>query len=168
MFTREDTNKVKGIAILFLLFHHAFNASVFETFGLQSFLPSEWVVTVATQARCCVWIFVFLSAYGMEKKLKAAQHTRRGYCNFVKRRWLSLMIPFWTVFIIRWCTLCLLGKNPLRGYDGHTAYLILDFLGIADLFETPMLTGVHWYMCMAQVLIFVMPLLSCLCEKNKI
>lgn len=47
MFTKEDTNKVKGIAIMLLLFHHAINASVFEIYGLRSFLPMEWVVISA-------------------------------------------------------------------------------------------------------------------------
>lgn len=59
MFTKEDTNKVKGIAIMLLLFHHTINASVFEIYGLRSFLPMEWVVIIASQARCCVWTFFF-------------------------------------------------------------------------------------------------------------
>lgn len=63
MFTKEDTNKVKGIAIMLLLFHHTINASVFEIYGLRSFLPLKWVVIIASQARCCVWIFIRSSRY---------------------------------------------------------------------------------------------------------
>lgn len=166
MFTKEDTNKVKGIAIMLLLFHHTINASVFEIYGLRSFLPMEWVVIIASQARCCVWIFIFLSAYGMQKKLQATLNIgAKEYCNFVKRRWFSLMLPFFVCFLIRFCAMFLIGKDPVHGYDGNFMYILLDFFGIADLFETPMLTGVHWYMCMAQILILIMPLLSYLCRK---
>lgn len=162
-FSKDDTNKLKGIAIMLLLFHHAFNAQVFETFEMHSLLPANLLVIIATQARCCVWMFVFLSAYGMEKKLQTIENG--DYRNFVKKRWIALMKPFWFVFVIRFCVTYMIGRNPMLGYNNNYIYVILDFLGIADLFGTPMMSGVHWYMCMAQILILIMPILSCLCRK---
>ena len=37
----------------------------------------------------------------------------------------------------------------------NIVHMFLDFMGWADFFGTPTLTGVWWYMCFAQILIWV-------------
>ncbi len=67
MFTKDDTLKVKGVAIILMLFHHCFlNAARYEG-QIVSFSPfneadvNYWCLFF----KICVPIFVFLSAYGI-------------------------------------------------------------------------------------------------------
>ena len=66
MFTKAETARVKGIGILLLLFHHLFyNVDFVEKTKMEFlFLSEDRIQPVAVMARVCVWLFVFLSAYG--------------------------------------------------------------------------------------------------------
>ena len=66
-FSKKDTNIVKGVAIIAMLFHHCYVTGVkFKAHGV-SFAPfsRDTVVTLALWSKVCVGIFVFLSAYGI-------------------------------------------------------------------------------------------------------
>lgn len=67
MFSKNETLKAKGIAILLLLFHHLFyDSERIEQSGVQFLIFQQDIVQqIAVAARICVWIFVFLSAYGL-------------------------------------------------------------------------------------------------------
>ena len=98
MFTKAETARVKGIGILLLLFHHLFyNVDFVEKTKMEFlFLSEDRIQPVAVMARVCVWLFVFLSAYGL-----SLQYQKRGGANsestlqFLIRRWFSLMKAFW-------------------------------------------------------------------------
>ena len=70
MFDKFQSLKAKGIAICLLLFHHLFySADRIAANGVVfRFLEQEQVMSLATGARICVWIFAFLSAYGLTKQ----------------------------------------------------------------------------------------------------
>lgn len=83
-FSKNDTARVKGIAILMLLFHHLFyNPKLIEQREIVfHFVPQEKITAVAIGARICVWIFVFLSAYGLASQYRnCIQDTARGADN---------------------------------------------------------------------------------------
>ncbi len=61
MFKKEDTNRLKGIAILLLIFHH-----MYRTAGVIEFLAARGVVMTdgdlsmtAFCSRICVYMFCF-------------------------------------------------------------------------------------------------------------
>ena len=70
MFTKEKTNQCKGVAILFLLFHHLFRTEkIIESHNMQFFfLDVKTAAIIGSSLRVCVWIFAFLSAYGLSYK----------------------------------------------------------------------------------------------------
>ena len=103
-FDKTETGKVKGIAICLLLFHHLFYSQARVDAGGVVFrwLPQSLVMSLATGARVCVPIFVFLSAYGLTVqygKLGDAP-SRRDRLIFMKKHWLSLMKPYWFIYIL--------------------------------------------------------------------
>ena len=128
MFTKEKTNICKGVGILLLLFHHMFRLQSYLTdYNVKFYLlPEQQVPKIAVSARVCVWIFVFLSAYGLMYKFIHLPDEKKKV--FIARQWFSLMKPF-----------------------------VLDGLGWADFFHTPLLAGVFWYMCLAQIIILLIP-----------
>ena len=71
-FSKKDTNIIKGIAILFLMFHHCFLSGDRYRNLQVVFSPfSESIVNyIAAFLKICVPIFVFLTAYGITISLK--------------------------------------------------------------------------------------------------
>lgn len=164
MFKKEDTLKVKGIAILLLLFHHLFYSSQrIESNGIVFHILSQNTVQqIAVAARICVWIFLFLSAYGLTCQFYIK---KQSISIFTFSSWFSLMKSFWFVYIVVFASSFLLFSNPIEIYGRNPIYLLLDFFGFADLFGTPMLSNVWWYMCLTQILILILPVLIYAGEK---
>ena len=157
-FTIDDSLKAKGVGIMLLIFHHLFFTKArFEPYGIQMSFSENTLITVANACRICVWIFVFISAYGLTIQFeKTAGKESAG--KFVFRRWYSLMKPFWFIYVLVVCVLCICGISLAR-YEGAVSNVILDFFGVADLVGSPTLSGTWWYMAYAQIMLILMPLL---------
>lgn len=94
--TRQQTSLLKGVAILFMLFHHLF-------FFQERLSPSVIVYypffhgsienTLAGFGRVCVPIFLFLSGYGF------GMGKPRGYGGLAKKA-LEVYSRFWLVFVL--------------------------------------------------------------------
>ena len=105
-FSKKDTNVVKGVAIIAMLFHHCYVTEVsFKAHGV-SFAPFSkgTVVSLALWSKVCVGIFVFLSAYGITLALKRlydnGQYDRKNLSWTSSRRVWKILAGFWPVFIL--------------------------------------------------------------------
>ena len=165
MFTKEKTNVCKGVGILFLIFHHLFRTvETIQGHGITFYLLGDsQAAQLATALRVCVWIFAFLSAYGLSVKYMGL--SENGKPAFVVRQWPSLMGSYWFVFILSVVAYVLLGHNLWAKYDGKLLNLLLDGFAWSDFFHTPLLIGVYWYMCFAQFQLLVVPALHLICKK---
>lgn len=165
-FSKNESLKVKGIAVLMLLFHHLFySADRIASSGMKfMIIPQDYVQALAVMARICVWMFVFVSAYGL-----SVQYVQHGYRDskwkFITKSWISLMKSFWFVYVIVFVLLLLSASQGIAKYDGKIYNALLDIFCWSDFFGTPSLSGVWWYMCMAQVLVFIIPAVNIMCEK---
>ena len=163
IFSKEDSAKTKGVAVILLVFHHLFFTDRGYEINLQ-LVSLDTLRTLAVAARICVWIFAFLSAYGI-----ATQFARRpegeSISNFLKRRWVSLMKSYWFVFALTFLCMFLAGDNPMKQYNNSPVNLLLDGFAFSDFFRTPTLRTTWWYMCFAQMQLFVLPALILLCKK---
>lgn len=166
MFSKNESLKVKGIAILLLFFHHLFyKLTRFQPYGLRVFILSqEKLIELAVICRICVWIFVFITALGITILYNKKSNDEK-ISDFIIKRWLSLMKGYWIIFLVIF--LLELGMNDCFNniYHGSITNLFLDFMGWADLFKTPTLTGGWWYMSFAQITVFIMPLFIEFCKK---
>lgn len=158
MFDKKESTKVKGIAILLLLFHHLFsNADQVANSGMQFIIFSKETIRVlAVSARICVWIFAFISAYGLSYQY--LNRKDESTTQFILRRWFSLMKGYWIVYIAVFAVSLFFARSPFEVYEGSILKCFLDFMGWADFFGTPMLSSVWWYMCFAQILLLLIPL----------
>ena len=162
-FDKNETLKAKGIAICLLLFHHLFfNKARVQNGGIHlMFLNGiDQLNAWGTDARVCVWMFAFLSAYGLSlqyRKREPADSADR--CRFVGHYWLSLMKPYWFVFVLQLLLSFFLFKPPSAVYQGNWFYPVVCFFGWSDLFQTPMPSAVWWYMCFAQIVVLMVPFL---------
>lgn len=165
MFTKNKTNVCKGIGILFLLFHHLFRTPTMILNNNVDFgsMNIDTINIFATSLRVCVWIFAFLSAYGLAFKYKRTPKEKRH--SFVPTQWLNLMKPFWFIFIIAVGVFVFSGHSIVAKYSGNFLFAVFDFFAVADFFGTPKLLGVFWYMFFAQLVVFALPVLYKFCEK---
>lgn len=166
MFSKDETVKVKGIAILLLMFHHLFyNVERVTQSGMRFLWYSEeQIQPIAIAARICVWIFVFLSAYGLTYSYNKNRQTETTL-QFMVKHWLSLMKTYWVVYIVIFVAYFAIVGNPMQIYNNSIISLGLDFMGWANFFDTPMILSVWWYMCFAQILVFLIPIFDSYCEK---
>lgn len=72
LFSKTDTSKVKGIAIIMMIFHHCFLSAARYKGQIVLFMPfsEEFINDFALSMKICVAIFTFLSAYDMTLSYK--------------------------------------------------------------------------------------------------
>jgi hypothetical protein len=161
-FTKKDSMKAKGIAVCLLIFHHLFFIDRGYTLNLLLFSKNS-LINLAVATRICVWIFVFVSSYGIST-LYYSKPESESISHFIFARWFSLMKNFWIIYILVFWVLLLAGDNPMQRYNGSIFSLLLDFFAWSDLFGTPTIFGAWWYMCFAQVMILFIPVLIEVCK----
>ncbi len=161
-FDKGETLKAKGIAICLLLFHHLFfNKSRVNSGGIVPlFLSIDQLNAIGTGARVCVFMFVFLSAYGLSVQYKKRKMETSGdRWAFFRHYYISLMKPYWFIFVIVTLLSFLIFRNPIEVYEHEPVYGILSFLGLSDVFATPMPNNTWWYMACAQIILILVPFL---------
>ena len=166
-FGKDDSARVKGIAILLLCFHHmCYRKEFFVAYNMKTFLPQTWVVELAVLARVCVSVFAFISAYGLATifmKKKESESAGR----FVFKRWITLMSAWWFAYPIQILALYLQGGSLKGVFSEGYADIFLDFMGWSDFFKAKMIAGINWYMFLAQLIVILTPVLCALSKKYR-
>lgn len=170
MFTKEETLKVKGIAILLLVFHHMYRTVAhISSHGVQlSFMTAEHISQIAFCFRICVYIFAILTAYGVTLSFEKSIKNNINVGKFLIQRYIRLMAPFWFTLVVLYIVYALLpGVDPFACYQGNVKYIVGDFLGILDMTgkTTNMFNGVFWYMNFAIIEIVLIPLIYFLVKR---
>lgn len=120
--TREQTQQLKGIAILFMIWGHLFGSPehVLTTYHPLLLIGDMPLVTIMSRAMGPVAFFLLLSGYGL---YCANQHgDKHRYSRIVK-----LLLTYWVILIIT----ILVGK--IVGSDKYTLSLsevVLNFTGL--------------------------------------
>ena len=172
--SRGASSVAKGIAILMMLFHHLFYlGDRVAAYGVV-FAPFEAVdiVLVARSFKICVAVFVFISAYGTYKSVVAKKAfdgpSLNAYCVTHAAK---LLVGYWVIFVVfQLIGLAVSDHNLLSVYFGNgklkgLLYILIDFMGLASLLGTPTFNATWWYMSLALLLIFLLPLLVALAQK---
>lgn len=172
-FTKDHSNMAKGLAILLLLSYHLFESEklvtsldvIYSPFSLEAFLMLTGFGNV------CVSVFVFLTSFGIATGLYAQSPGKdvslpAAYRQGV-RRFLRLMANFAVLFLsvnlLWWYKF---DYQSLYGPGKQSIfYLVTDALGLSMFFGTPTLNATWWYMEIAYLLIFLVPLLAWIVGK---
>lgn len=170
-FSKEDSIKCKGFAILIMLFHHMYlGQDRYEGYEI-SFAPFEEasVNSAASFCKICVGIYVFISAYGLTVLYKKWKNSDSA---FVTYRIIRMMFLYHVIYIVVLFLSFVIGKDwnirTAYGGRGKTAailYILIDFLGLARLFDTPTFNATWWYMSLAVILVFLIPILNRVYDK---
>lgn len=169
-FSRKCSDMVKGLAILLLLNYHLFeDASVVAQMQVDYRpLPEQLFVMITKFGNVSVSVFVFLTAFGITKGLMGQENvTPDAMYRQAVRRMLRLMGNFAVLYV----SVALVWRNRFdfaslygEGKQGFL-YMLADGAGLAEFLDTPTLNMTWWYMKIAYVLIFLVPLLFLLVRK---
>lgn len=161
-FSKEHTLLVKGVAICIMFFHHLFYRQEFTNmyYWTISIRSHPVIQFLATHAKICVAIFVFLSAYGLtisyrntEKQMEDSKKKWKDNFKYLYHRIKKLYLLYWPIFIvciiIGWITKC---RIPMEVYKS-LGEAIRDFFGIAYIIdgESPFV-GAWWYISFSLLL----------------
>ncbi|MDO5135740.1 MAG: acyltransferase family protein [Eubacteriales bacterium] len=162
-FSKEVTLAMKGIAVILMVFHHLFYCSpeLMQRFQVSAApLPQDKLVALSALSKLCVAMFVFLSAYGMT--LSCPRDGGREVSVAAFRRYRRLAFGFGIVYLLGLLTSFLreggISLYFTQGLGKGLLFILLDGMGLASFFSTPTLNETWWYMSVAILLIFVLPL----------
>lgn len=170
-FTKEHSLAAKGLAILLLLNYHLFENEqlvtsmdvIYSPFSLQNFLMFTGFGNV------CVSVFVFLTSFGIATGLYAQKEPFSLPLAYRQagRRFAALMANFAVLYLsvnLLWGYM--LDYQSLYGLNKQGfLYFLTDGLGLSMFFHTPTLNNTWWYMEIAYILIFLVPLLAWVVKK---
>ena len=167
MFTLDETNKAKGLAVCLLVFHHMYRTiDEIQARGAQLLLLSpDRVSQLACCFRICVYMFVFLSAYGMTKKLHGGKEKN---ISFIIKRYIKLVMPYWFTLFLIWGFWALYETPaPFARYDYNGLYIAADFFSVLELIghTDKMFLGLFWYMNFAVFEIVLLPIIYVIARK---
>lgn len=170
--TKNDSFAIKGLAIILMIFHHLYcTADRFEGFTVD-FTPfsQTFVVNVSFLFKVCVSIFAFITGYGLLKSIAGQKFSRKNIAKWNVTRLIKTMSGFWFIYVIAFIVTMLINRLPYETYFAKKPYagvfyFVNDFLGLANLFNTPTLNGTWWYMSAAIVFILIIPLIYALSKK---
>lgn len=168
-FTKEDTNAVKGIAIVCMVFHHVYpNITYIPVNRMESV---GILGLIAVMGKVCVALLTLISGYGMAKSYsKALPIHIKNKIRFVSSHYVKLISWCWFVFLWSVVIQYWLGNNILVGYgSGKTAgiNLFTDLIGIAGVLKRPTILG-DWYYTAIVVFYVLYPVIDYLIDKLKI
>lgn len=170
-FSRKDTLTAKGAAICLLFFYHLFHeAETVDSLGvIYAPIPRDLFFLLSGFGNVCVAMFVFLSAHGISRQIHEAEQKmqeekkEKGRIGFLKKktweRFIRLMLRYIFVYVLS--NLILFPWFDYKSLYGGGAQGILcmltDMTGLAELLGTPTLNVTWWYMPLAYLLIFIVP-----------
>lgn len=167
----------KGVAIIMMIIHHCFlSPKRYEGQNLIFLIPENLLNYIALFFKICVCIFVFISAYGITKKMMSLETLSDNgkvqvfIRNLISSRIVKLLGGF--IFVILLVDLFGWFYDPGRfakvygmEFPDNIGYFLIDIFGLAEIFQTPTFLATFWYYSLAIVLIVITPLLYLLMKK---
>ena len=172
--TKRESNILKCLAIMLMLFHHLFMYAAepdYPALVYGPLLSNCWRLASAGQlSKLCVTMFVFVTAYGTARSYLGDDMGNDGRLTEKSiRRLVRLLVNFQFVYIIAFALCPLGGKSWLTLYSPsrleNLAFAFFDFMGLSYILQTPSYNSAWWYMSFAITLVLLLPWLIKLCRS---
>ncbi len=165
-FGKAESQAIKGIAVIFLVMYHIFVSGRADGYQISLFPFSvDQFERFITIFKLCVSLFALVSGYGL---FLSYQKKQLSDTRWVGVRYVKTFSGFWFVFVLSLLILQALKGRFVSEYDTSNVWtcalsVVIDFLGLANLFGTPTFVGTWWYMSAAFIFILITPLV---CRKQ--
>lgn len=163
--TPTDSNELKGIAVLMLLFHHLFyiDNGLFNELTING---NNVIHAIAHACKACVPLFVFLSGYGLMASMEKQE--KFNIRHFFARRFTKLYMNFWLIWLLFVPIGVLLFDRTFNTvYTGNIPLdFCLDLLGILNVTGRYGFNPTWWFYSCIISLYILFPLMLMLCKKR--
>lgn len=131
----NDTNVLKGVALLLLLVHHLFYVQDGYYDDILIARGHYFVQEIGIASKLCVAVFVFLSGYGLAAKADKTGGIR-SLKEFYLQRYAKLLMNYWFIwFVFVPIGVFVFGRDLNEVYGDHTTVkFILDLFGLLNCF----------------------------------
>lgn len=172
--TKRESNILKCVAIMLMLFHHLFMYAAepdYPALVYGPLLSNPWrLASLGQLSKLCVTLFVFVTAYGTARSYLGDDMGNDGrLAEKSIRRLVKLLVNFQFVYIIAFVLCPLGGKNWFTLYSPsrleNLFFALVDFMGLSYTLWTPSYNSAWWYMSFAITLILLLPWLIKLCRR---
>ncbi|MBR5564918.1 MAG: acyltransferase [Roseburia sp.] len=172
--SRQQSTMCKGMAILIMFFHHLFYDLNFWTQYdvIADPFTNKQLASLASVGKICVAVFVFLSGYGTARSFheRSIGNPKQIGENTISRL-VKIMMHYWYIYIVAFFVALFAGTTSIpelynSGDRNHwLKNMLVDFLGMPLLTQTPTLCTTWWYMSYAVMLIVVLPVVISIVKK---
>ncbi len=163
--SRQDTEALKGIALVFLLIHHLFyiQNGQYDDFYI---LGHGIVGIIGKVSKVCVPLFVFLSGYGL--MAGAEKVSRISLKEFYIKRFTKLYSNYWLIWLlfVPFGIIAMGLTFPLVYGEHWLGKCILDFFGLLNCIGLLGYNPTWWFYSCIILLYLLFPLIIALCEKG--
>ena len=149
MLKLNDTQALKGIALLMLLAHHLFwkNTELYR--DIQVYGNYRLFQSIGVISKVCVSLFVFLSGYGLTKKYE--QFDFRSKCDismYYSQRYCKLFLNYWLIWLLFVPVSCLVGFTSQNDASvlHNLMKMISDLFCISGFLNLPFYNTTWWFM----------------------
>ncbi|MCI9576409.1 MAG: acyltransferase [Clostridiales bacterium] len=150
-FTKETTNMVKGIALIFMFIHHFFTFPEWYVEGIAYPQLEAFATYFCLPFKICVPIFAFLTGYFYS----FACHKNYRYSI---RKITDVLIPYWLIYLPFLIIALALGYTS---FDLKS--VLLEFFSLKS-----SILCFGWYIYFFIVVMLVLPIFHCFLTENKI
>lgn len=151
-----------------LVAHHCFlNPARYKGQELIFIIPENIWNYVSLFLKICVCLFVFISAYGLTKKMMTMPENNSLFLHtsikdMIFSRIFKLLGSFIFVFVLVTLFGCFYDPGRFTNIYGSSfknaaIYYLIDMLGLAELLGTPTYLGTFWYYSLAILIILIIP-----------
>lgn len=179
IFSKNNSLALKGIAIIFMMFHHNFIPGRFaDPIYDVSFWPliADRVVRISLFFKICVSIFAFITGYGLMLSYKKISDTEKQNGKSIEKwiiqRLIKTLSGYWIIVALS-LIICQIidGRTFEIFFQNKNIYvgileIILNFSGLGYILHIDLLNGTWWYMSNAVLFIVSIPLLYRLIKKH--
>ena len=173
--TKRESNILKCVAIMLMLFHHLFMYAAEPDYPMLVYGPllsNPWrLASLGQLSKLCVTLFVFVTAYGTTRSyLMDDMSDDSRLAEKSTDRLVRLLVNFQFVYIIAFVLCPLGGKSWFTLYSSsrleNLAFAFFDFMGLSYILQTPSYNSAWWYMSFAITLVLLLPWLIKLCRRT--
>ncbi len=157
-FSKEDTKAIKGIAIVFMIYHHlfAFPERAGRTWQSLFSLSGEPIAYwIGDFGKICVAVFMFLAGYGTWVSCEGKENT----VGIIKEKIKRLYFTYWKVFFL-FIPICMIAGVPKVSRD--IGLFIKNLLGIRITY-----VGEWWFFQAYILLLILFPLIRQILRRKE-
>lgn len=154
-FDIRDTNAIKGVAVVLLLWHHLFYSDNF----IESFELHNIAEIISYYSKVCVAIFIILSGYGLNESWRTKKYS---ISKFYKKNFKKLYFNYWLIWIL-FVPIGVIFFNRTFSVvynDNISLKFILNILGLQRIFDFYGYNPTWWFISLIFGLYLVFPILQ--------